>query len=195
MTLTDRQTEIVEKSIEIIGTKGIQGLTIKNLSKEIGISEPAIYRHFESKTAILSTILENFKEMASFMGEAMKNENMAAMDKIEFMFTQIIGIFVETPSFISVVFSEEIFRNDEKLKAKVIEIMDMNEQTVEFIIKQGQAKGEIRSDIDENNLALMIMGTLRFRVKRWDLKDYNGDIVKEGSDLIGKLKLILTPIK
>jgi len=51
--LTDRQIEIINKSIDIIATKGIQGLTIKNLSKEIGISEPAIYRHFESKTDIL----------------------------------------------------------------------------------------------------------------------------------------------
>ena len=53
--LTERQQEILDKSIEIISRKGIQGLTIKNLSKEIGISEPAIYRHFESKTDILLT--------------------------------------------------------------------------------------------------------------------------------------------
>ncbi len=192
MILTERQTEIIDKSIEIIGTKGIQGLTIKNLAKVIGISEPAIYRHFDSKTEILITILDNFKEMASFMGASMKDNNGAAMDKIEFMFSQIINIFSESPSFISVIFSEEIFRNDDRLKAKIIEIMDQNEQTIESIIKQGQEKGEIRTDIDGNTLALMIMGTLRFRVKQWDLKDYHGNMIKEGSDLIQNLKKILT---
>ncbi|MCD4664213.1 MAG: TetR/AcrR family transcriptional regulator, partial [Bacteroidales bacterium] len=44
--LSDRQQQIIEESIKIIDEKGIQGLTIKNLSKAIGISEPGIYRHF-----------------------------------------------------------------------------------------------------------------------------------------------------
>jgi AcrR family transcriptional regulator len=193
MVLSERQTEIIDKSISIIGTKGIQGLTIKNLSKEIGISEPAIYRHFESKTAILITILDNFKEMASFMGATMKDNNGAAMEKIEFMFSQIIEVFSVTPCFISVIFSEEVFKNDKILKEKVIEIMDQNEQTIETIIKQGQDKGEIRTDIDNNTLALMIMGTLRFRVKQWDLKNYHGDMKNEGARLIANLKLILAP--
>jgi AcrR family transcriptional regulator len=192
MILTERQTEIIDKSIDIIGTKGIQGLTIKNLSKVIGISEPAIYRHFDSKTAILITILDNFKEMASFMGASMKDNNGTAMAKIEFMFSQIIGIFTESPSFISVIFSEEIFRNNSILKGKIIEIMDQNEQTIETIIKQGQEKGEIRTDIDGNTLALIIMGTLRFRVKLWDLKNYHGNMIQEGAELIETLRLILS---
>ncbi|RUA26507.1 MAG: TetR/AcrR family transcriptional regulator [Bacteroidetes bacterium] len=190
--LSDRQTEIIEKSIDIIGTKGIQGLTIKNLSKEIGISEPAIYRHFDSKTSILIAILDNFKEMASFMGDSMKENNNAAMTKIEFMFSQIIGIFSETPSFISVIFSEEIFRNEKILKDKIIEIMDQNEQTVEQIISSGQQKGELRTDIDAKTLALIVMGTLRFRIKQWDLKDYHGNMISEGAALIENLKKILS---
>ncbi|MBT4968054.1 MAG: TetR/AcrR family transcriptional regulator [Bacteroidetes bacterium] len=55
---TDRQKEIVEVALELITEKGIQGLTIKNLSKKIGISEPAIYRHFDNKIQILISILE-----------------------------------------------------------------------------------------------------------------------------------------
>jgi len=190
--LSDRQTEIIEKSIDIIGTKGIQGLTIKNLSKEIGISEPAIYRHFDSKTSILIAILDNFKEMASFMGDSMKENTNAAMTKIEFMFSQIIGIFSETPSFISVIFSEEIFRNEKVLKDKIIEIMDQNEQTVEQIISSGQQKGELRTDIDAKTLALIVMGTLRFRIKQWDLKDYHGNMISEGAALIENLKKVLS---
>ena len=36
---TKRQLEIIETSIKLISEKGIQGLTIKNISKEIGISD------------------------------------------------------------------------------------------------------------------------------------------------------------
>ncbi len=189
---TERQTQIIEASIEIISQKGIQGLTIKNLSKKIGISEPAIYRHFDSKTEILLTILNNFKEMGTFFGGLMSTNNGTALEKIEFMFFRIIEVFTETPSLISVIFSEEIFKNEEILKKKIVEIMDMNESIIEKIITQGQEKGEVRTDVDCKNLALIVMGSLRFRVKQWDLKDYSGDLKKEGGYLVDSLKLILS---
>jgi AcrR family transcriptional regulator len=50
---TERQKEILDTALDLISQKGIQGLTIKNLSKKIGISEPAIYRHYENKIEIL----------------------------------------------------------------------------------------------------------------------------------------------
>ncbi len=189
---TERQTQIIEASIEIISKKGIQGLTIKNLSKKIGISEPAIYRHFDSKTEILLTILNNFKEMATFLGGLMKENSGSAADKIEFMFSKIIAFFSETPSLISVIFSEEIFKNEDILKKKIVEIMDINEQIIEQIIRKGQESGDVRTDINYKNLALIVMGTLRFRVKRWDLKDYQGDLIKDGNDLINSLKIIIS---
>jgi len=190
--LSERQTEIINKSIDIIATKGIQGLTIKNLSKEIGISEPAIYRHFESKTDILLTILKNFEEMSSFMNEAMKGGEGSAVSKIEFMFTKIIEVFSQEPSHISVIFSEEIFKNESILQEKIVEIMNSKVKAIEEIIKEGQEKGEIRTDIDNKTLALIVVGSLRFMVKQWDLKDQHENLLPEGQKLIEGLKLILT---
>ena len=183
--------EIIETSLSIIAEQGIQGLTIKNLSKKIGISEPAIYRHFTSKTDILLTILNNFKEMASFLGAAMKDNKESALEKIEFMFSKIVDIFTESPSYVTVIFSEEIFKNEEVLKRKIIEILDMNENTIENIIKQGQKKDEIRDDVSYRNLALIVMGTLRFKVKQWDLKGCSGNLKNDGTELLASLKIIL----
>ena len=101
--LTDRQQQIIEESIKIIDEKGIQGLTIKNLSKAIGISEPGIYRHFESKTEILLSMLNNFKEMAVMLSELMNTYEATAIEKINFMFSKMLELFSETPSMISVI--------------------------------------------------------------------------------------------
>jgi AcrR family transcriptional regulator len=188
---TERQQEIINKSIEIIATKGIQGLTIKNLSKEIGVSEPAIYRHFENKTDILLSILDNFQEMSSFMNDTIKDIDDTAIGKIEFMFNKIIDIFTQMPAQISVVFSEELFKNDFVLQKKIVEIMDTKERAIEDIISEGQNNGEIRLDIDNKTLALIVIGALRFRVKQWDLRNQHTNLKAEGKKLIEGLKIIL----
>ena len=189
--MTERQSEIIEKSIDIIATKGIQGLTIKNLSKSIGISEPAIYRHFESKTDILMTILNNFKSMAEMLLEMMDSYEGTAGEKIGFMFSKMLGLFTETPSMVSVIFSEEIFKNDNTLKAKILEILNLHTETIEKIIRKGQKEKNVRTDIDVKNLALLVMGSLRLLVKRWDLQNHRFDLKKEGNKLITMLGKIL----
>ncbi len=189
--LTDRQIEIIDKSINIIAINGIQGLTIKNLSKEIGISEPAIYRHFESKTDILLAILDNFQEMSMFMNEVIKDMDATAIDKIEFMFSKVIDIFSKEPAHISVVFSEELFKNEKILKDKIVEIMEVKENVVEDIIYEGQKKGEVRTDIDNKTLALIVIGALRFRIKQWDLRNQHKNIQNEANELVKALKSIL----
>ncbi|HDO27178.1 MAG TPA: TetR/AcrR family transcriptional regulator [Bacteroidetes bacterium] len=191
MQTTERQREIIEVALDLIAGKGIQGLTIKNLSKTIGITEPAIYRHFESKTAILMALLDNFREMAEMLSGLMNTFQGSAAEKIGFMFTKMLSLFSETPSMVSVVFSEEIFKNDELLKNKIVEILNLHAQTIEKIIRQGQLENNVRQDIDEKSLTLLVMGSLRLLVKRWDLNNHNFNLIQEGKDLIEVLSKIL----
>ncbi|NOX46280.1 MAG: TetR/AcrR family transcriptional regulator [Chlorobi bacterium] len=189
--LSERQQQIVEESIKIIDEKGIQGLTIKNLSKAIGISEPGIYRHFESKTEILLTILNNFKDMALMLSGMMETFEATAVEKMDFMFSKMLELFSVTPSMVSVIFSEEIFKNEEVLKNRIVEILNLHAQTIENIIAKGQLEKNIREDVDKKSLALIAMGSLRLLVKRWDLNNHDFSLNKEGKKLIAVLSKIL----
>ena len=188
---TERQIQIIESSIELIASKGIQGFTIKNLAKAIGISEPGIYRHFESKTEILLSILNNFKEMAEMLSGLLYDFQGSAIEKIEFMFIRMLDLFSTTPSMVSVIFAEEIFKNEELLKLKITEILNIHAQNIENIITKGQEENNVRKDIEVKTLALVIMGSLRLLVKRWDLNNHNFDLNKEGAKLIKGLDKII----
>jgi len=192
MGLSERQTEIIDCSIEIIDKRGIQGLTIKNISKEIGISEPAIYRHFKSKTDIILAILDNFKVMAEFLSDAMDNFEGEAIEKIGFMFSKMLEMFLHQPSIVSVIFSEEIFKNEDSLLVEIREILNLHQQTVEKIIEKGQEQNNVRVDVDKQSLALLVMGALRLLVKRWDLNQHNFKLEKEGTKLLDSLKIIMS---
>ena len=97
--LTERQKEIIEKSIVIIDEKGIQGLTIKNIAKAIGTSEPAIYRHFDSKLDILCTILNGFKENISQNAYIISQNTTNPFDKMQLFYENVLNRFVKNPTF------------------------------------------------------------------------------------------------
>jgi AcrR family transcriptional regulator len=188
--LSERQLQIISESIIIIDNKGIQGLTIKNLSKAIGISEPGIYRHFTSKTEILLTMLDSFKETAIKLAKLLESHEASAPQKLDLLFSKLLEFLTETPAIVSVIFSEEIFKNEEVLKMKIVEILNFQSKTVEKIISDGQHNNELRKDIDNKSLALMAMGSLRLLVKKWDMNSHNFNLTTEGKKLIDNLKKI-----
>ncbi|HHE40559.1 MAG TPA: TetR/AcrR family transcriptional regulator [Candidatus Cloacimonetes bacterium] len=188
---TARQKEIIEVALELINEKGIQGLTIKNLSKKIGITEPAIYRHYDSKTDILIAVLDLFKQNTEQLFEKELQNEGKAMGKIEHLLTNHFTSFSATPSLVSVIFSEEIFRNEAILIDKIAEIIEKNDKILTTIIVNGQKTGELRTDIEAKYLSVIIMGTLRLFVKKWQFSAFSYNLPNEGKKLIESIKLLI----
>ena len=190
--LTERQLEIIRTAIQLIAQKGIQGLTLKNLAREIGISEPAIYRHYENKIEILVSILDYFLErtMGIFSEEVLKKGE--AIEKIERIFKAHFEVFSATPALVAVIFSEEIFRNEPILTERVKWIMDRNSQAIATIIEDGKARGQLDAQADTRHLTIIIMGSLRLLVKQWQMADFSFDLRSSGSAFFATLKHLLT---
>ncbi|MFA6403962.1 MAG: TetR/AcrR family transcriptional regulator [Salinivirgaceae bacterium] len=189
--ITERQQEIINVSLALIAESGIQSLTIKNLAKKIGFAESAIYRHYENKIQILLAILDFFKQNTEHFFTNQLNSSDNALIKIENLFTNHFKKFSSTPSLVSVIFSEEIFRNELELTEKVKEIMNKNIASLKMIIESGQRDGEIRADIEASHLSVMIMGSLRMFVKQWHMSNYNFNLTEKGSEFISSIKILL----
>lgn len=188
---TERQQEIINVALKLINEKGIQGLTMKNLSKEIGISEPAIYRHFENKIEILLAILDLFRESTREIFEKELHSGISATEKIEHLFTRHFERFASNPSLVSVIFSEELFRGEPVIMEKIADVIDKNATILTRIIRQGQQNGEIRDDISADHLAVTVMGSLRLFVKIWQFSGYRFDIREDGHKILNSVKLLI----
>jgi len=191
MELTKRQAEIIDISFFLTAEKGIQNLTIKNIAKKIGISEPAIYRHFPSKFDILMTMLNSFDKIASDVLLDSNIKNFNSLEKIEYFLTDRYKRCSENQNLAKVMFSEEFFQNDERLSKKVLAIMHSHKSEIEKIINAAQVSGEIRNDIDPTSLFRIIFGAMRLLVKQWCLTNYKFNIQTEGMKLWNAQKKLI----
>ena len=169
--LTKRQNEIIQTSIKLISDKGIQNFTTKSLASLLGISEPAIYRHFSSKREILLTILLQIKERSNELPDGK-----SSLDQIENMFIRQSSQFIANPALAAIIFSEEIFQNDKEMSDLVISMMNERHNIILSIIKNEQMAGKVRNDISAEQLTIIIMGTLRLIISRWKLNSYKFDL-------------------
>ncbi|NHZ84796.1 MAG: TetR family transcriptional regulator [Planctomycetia bacterium] len=188
---TDRQQQIIQASLDIIANSGIHGLTIKNISKKVGISEPAIYRHFESKTDILLGIIAKMKESSSVNIFVSVDETQNTVDIIRNAFITRAKRFAKNPSIAAVIFSEAIFENNSQLAEAIESIMIKSQMKFSNIIKKGQSKGEIVDFVDAEQLALLIIGAFRLLVTKWHMSKNSFDLVAQTTILFNTLEKII----
>lgn len=189
--LTSRQKQIIDISIKIISEKGIKDLTMKNLSNNLGISEPAIYRHFESKQKILIAVLDSFKHQNKLINENIQIEGETAFQHLQRSIEMIMKKFDQNPAMSSVIFSEEIFHNQSELSAMVKNIMNSTITFFANMLEKGQIDGSIRSDIGKEELSVIVMGSIRHIVTVWRLSGFTVDLNKNGKKLNKSLEVMI----
>lgn len=189
--MTQRQSEIIQESLKLIADKGIQGFTIKNLANAIGVTEPAIYRHFVNKQKILIEILSLFKENKENFIKNVQSDDATPLEKLKSLFETRFKYFAKNRAIASVIFSEELFRNDPLLSQKVFEIMKENQKIILQIITAGQKSKVIKHYVSADQLAFIIIGAIRLIVTKWRLSDYSFDLEKEGKSLWKSIETLI----
>ena len=188
---SERQQQIVETAIKLIAEKGIQNLTTKNLSEEIGITEPALYRHFDNKLEILKAVIEYFKIK---MQPAIKsfNKSVNSISKIENFILGHLKIISQNPHFARVIFSEANFQNEDVLILKMNNMMNKSHKILETIVQYGQNNNEIRNDISSLSIVRITIGSMRLLVTQWSMSGKIFDLENEGRKLCRDIKKILS---
>ncbi|MFT5780470.1 MAG: TetR/AcrR family fatty acid metabolism transcriptional regulator [Crocinitomicaceae bacterium] len=191
MDLSKRQIEIIEAATQLIGRGGVQSLTTKSLAAEMGFSEPALYRHFSDKNEILKSVLIYYKEQLKKGLSNVMQSDVTGREKIKGMIDFQFDHFTKNPAVIMVIFSETSFQYNSHLSKLVSEIMRQKSTMVSGIIESGQLGGSIRSDIAPEQLATMIMGSMRFTILKWRLSNFDFDLIHEGDALWSTIELLI----
>ncbi len=187
-TLTQKQEEIIDKAIKLIDQKGIQGLTIKNLAKEIGVTEGAIYRHFENKKQILLSILSLFREKMKELQSSARSSEQTTYAKLQVILNNFRKYFESNPAIVSVIFAEEIFQNDNELSGEVAELIKENQELMLSLIREGKSSGELRKDLDDQMMVNSILGPFRLMVKKWKMEGFSVSLKNSLQDFLNYLK-------
>ncbi len=188
---TERQRQIIDASIDLIGNRSIHALTIKNIAKEIKLTEGAIYKHFLSKNDILLGIVQMFQQRAAKTIKESHNSDVPALEQIGNIFTHHIDFFVQKPAITAVIFSESLFQSDTNLSKEWFSLVKMHEKELRCVVERGRIHKEISCDMGDKEIIRIIVGSIRYTVTKWHLSSYSFDLKAECFLVIDGFKKML----
>ncbi|GAB1415476.1 TetR/AcrR family transcriptional regulator [Paludibacter sp.] len=190
MELKTRQLEIIESAGRLLTQKGINGLTIKNLAKEMNFSESAIYRHFESKEEIIVALLKYLDKNIDKRILSMQRSGNALVD-LKNLFSEQFVFFSQHNHFVVAVFSEGLMEESPLINQAIQSLIATMAKHLTEIVRQGQAQETIRNDISTEHLVQIILGAYKLYMFKWRLNNFSYNLNNEGSKLVDSLLQII----
>jgi AcrR family transcriptional regulator len=194
-TISNRQLDLIQAAGKILTASGVGGLTIKNLAKEMGFAESAVYRHFDSKEAIIVSMLEYLAENMDERLSKVVNSTKSPKENLEALIQNHLNYFSYNPHFVVAVFSDGLMEASEKINAAILRIMQVNVKYLLPLIYEGQQLVQFNPNVPSEDLMHIIMGTFRLHMFKWRTSGFGFDIAQKGQQLMSNLFKIIQPCK
>lgn len=176
------KTAVLSAASAVIREEGPRAATLKNIATRAGITEPAIFRHFDGVDGLfagLFSVYERVYERSQSIYDGggrglskLREASFACVDKLE-----------ESKDFAYIlVYARHVFRGYPELKAKVAENDARDQSRILACIAEGLKAGEIRSDLDPVSAAISLIGGLYITAVMWIESGLSFDLREVYSD-------------
>jgi AcrR family transcriptional regulator len=124
ITTTPRQDEILDRTLELVRESGLANLTMKKVAERVGFTEPAVYRHFPTKQALILGILGRLGGMLlPPIRAAAADVEASPVRRIERILTHHLDLILQTDGLPFLILAEASAAGDEVVIGRMREII------------------------------------------------------------------------
>lgn len=181
----ERKREIVLTAIRLAGDIGPDRLTTQHLADAVGLSQPAIFRHFATKSAIWQAVGEHIAIALS--AEKADTSITSPADQLSDLVAKHLQSIARNPAIPAILFSRELHVENEQLRQHFERVMNIRRAGFASLFSQGIQTGAFKPDLVSADAAALVLATLQGIAMRWSLENKAFDLQKEGSRLISCL--------
>lgn len=187
-----RKKQIMDAARKLIMKAGSEHVTVRNMAKEVGISEAAIYRHFKSKTEILYFLADTVADGLLHDIDTAGSVGFASVDIIDEILRTHLSRIEQRRGLSFLVLAEIISFGDKSLNKKVSDNIQIYVDRLKLLLADGVRAGLVRQDINLEAASLLLFGMIQGLVNIWALNGFKFDLTEKYSELWKVYKASLT---
>ena len=156
-----RQAELVAAALALAAERSPAEVTTGALAQAVGITQGAVFRHFESKEAIWLAVIDfAHQELLARLhaAAAVQTQPLAALRAV---FMAHVDFVVEQPGVPRVIFQELQHPEDTPLKARVRRLMQDYRSLITGLLQQALAARQLAPDTDLQAAAVLFIGSVQ----------------------------------
>jgi AcrR family transcriptional regulator len=187
MTATEvsvRQGEILDAALALAFEGGPNRVTTVAIAERLGMTQPAIYRHFRSKADLWAAITDRLGSEVAANISAAEAEPGPALGRLRRLMLGHLELIRRTPALPEIMLVRDPNSADAVVRLTMQTRMAAFQKTLLAFCNQAQTEGDLRADIDVRDMAALIAGVLQSLVLRLMLGRNPDVLVADGTRLL-----------
>lgn len=180
----DRKQQIVETVIHLVDKVGPDRLTTDMVAKSVGITQPAIFRHFPKKENLWEAVAEHLSDMMRHTWQDALAASMSPKDQLHALVMAHLKLIESTPSLPSIIFSRELHIENKTLRQSFFKTMNAFHKQLSDVVNQGVKEGAFKKGLDPNDAAFLLLGMVQSLAMRWSLSGRQINLLETGERLL-----------
>jgi AcrR family transcriptional regulator len=159
MRKADRKRQLLAQAKHLFVTLGYQNTTTEKIARAAGVSEPVLYRHFESKKALFLEVLREIRQATLTRWHTDTVELTDPLARLHAIIDMYLGTTREHALEFRIMHRTLIETNDEEIAAFLRSFYLDSQNLLAQVISDGQQTGVFRRSLDARDGAWEVIRT------------------------------------
>jgi TetR/AcrR family transcriptional regulator len=157
----ERRTLTIETAIRLAGERNPGDVTTGAIAERMGLTQPALFRHFPTKDAIWAGVMEWVAEQILGNADRAAAEAASPMAALEAAFTAHVEFVAHHPGVPRILLAELQRAEDTGAKRLVRTLLRRYGERIRALVEAGKARREVARDTDPDAAATLFIGTIQ----------------------------------
>ncbi len=180
----DRKAEIVQIALELAYEVGPERVTTGLIAARLGLSQPAIYKHFPSKSDIWAAVAH---QIAARIGANIARAgaaNSAPDQRLRLLIMDHLRLIVETPALPELMVSRDSFAGQTGARNLMAGRISQLHTALQTVVRAGIDAGQFRPDLNPDDAATLLLGIIQSLVLRMLITRHPEQLLSDGKRLL-----------
>ncbi len=168
-------------TLDLLEDTPLACLTTRQIAKQLGLSQPALFRHFRTREAILLSVMRKAQTDLGAIADAVLKSASEPKERLTSLATSLLAHVEEHPGLARLLFSPP---EKGPLRDLLRQLVSMQRALISQLVKDGQELSVFRSDIYSGDAALYFMGMIQGIVLRSQLEDIVASLREQAQPML-----------
>ncbi|MFZ5789322.1 MAG: TetR/AcrR family transcriptional regulator [Pseudomonadota bacterium] len=182
-----RKKEIVDCAIRLADELGPDGLTASALARCVGVTQPAIFRHFPSMPDLWRAVTARLAEELERHWERSMQAGPGPLQRLEALALGQLGLIERVPALPAILFSRELHAKNPVLRAEFGTMLKRYHGLLAATLAEARDRALIRADLDPEVAAFLVIAVVQGTALRWSLGGRRRSLAAEGRRVLAEL--------
>lgn len=173
---TKAKTAVLSAAAAVIREEGPRAATLKNIASRAGITEPAIFRHFDGVDGLFAGLFHVYERIYQRFEQAYRSEG-KGISRLRSAMRSIVDCLAASHDFAYIlIHARQVFREYPELREKISEYGFKDQKSAMSCIEEAVKSGEVRADVDASTIAISLIGGIYMMAILWIESGYAFDL-------------------